>query len=565
MLLAGLALAGWSLLTRSPAVTAPVVRSVLRLTGEAMLQPLQVGSPLALSPDGNLLVYSGTQRLFLRRMDQLEPVPLAGTEGGAQPFFSPDGRHVGFVAGGNLKRLSLAGGPVVTLCAVQGFAGASWGEDDRIVFSAQGKLYQVAAGGGVPAPIAVQDTSTRMYRWPDVLPGGRHVLLSVGSAPVIETMVLELRNGRLTAVEGAGTNPRFVKPGFVMSFAPDGSGSAIPFDAKRARATGPAVPVLENVAIGLQGIAKLAIARNGWVTHLPASSGRRRLALVTRQGTTTLLAAEARAYSDPRFSPDGRSVAVTAIGPAGGLYGDVWLMDLVQQTLSRLTFDGRQQFPEWTPDGRRVLFVTLTGSGGLSWTAAAGGDTELLFSEPGQQIYEGIMTADQRGLVYRVGGIPGDLYGGLRDSAAKPVPLVASAFDERSPTLSPDDKWLAYASNETGRDEVYVRPFPSAGGRWLVSAAGGTEPRWRRDGRELFYRNGDSLFAVPVRTAAGFALGQRTLLFIAPFLTNHRHAAYDIHPDGQRFVFVTSDPEESGELILVQNLFANRAGRASAK
>jgi serine/threonine-protein kinase len=173
-----------------------------------------------------------------------------------------------------------------------------------------------------------------------------------------------------------------------------------------------------------------------------------------------------------------------------------------------------------------------------------------------------LLTKDQRTLVYRQGGIPGDLYFVRRDSLGSPHALAASSFDERSPALSPDERWLAYVSNETGRDEVYVRPFPGGGGRWLVSAAGGTEPLWRRDGQELFYRNGDTLFALPVPVQREFAVGPRSVLFTAGYLRNGRHATYDVHPNGSQFIFISGDPDNAGELILVQNLISS-ASRGS--
>jgi eukaryotic-like serine/threonine-protein kinase len=202
------------------------------------------------------------------------------------------------------------------------------------------------------------------------------------------------------------------------------------------------------------------------------------------------------------------------------------------------------------------VFTGISDSGGVHWAPAGGGEPEALLTTPAGLIFEGVLTRDQRTLVYRRGGIPGDLYYVRLDSLTSPHPLVASRFDERSPALSPDDRWLAYVSNETGRDEVYVRPFPGGGGRWLVSAAGGTEPRWRRDGRELFYRNADSVFAVEVHAQSEFAPAQRALLFTGEYLTNPRHATYDVDPTGSRFIFVTGDPDDVGELILVQNLVA---------
>jgi serine/threonine-protein kinase len=187
-----------------------------------------------------------------------------------------------------------------------------------------------------------------------------------------------------------------------------------------------------------------------------------------------------------------------------------------------------------------------------------------VLEKPGGQVFEAVLSHDGRTIVYRLGGIPGDLYYMTRDSLGVARPLLTSPFDERSPAISPNDKWLAYVSNETGRDEVYVRPLRPGGARWLVSTAGGTEPRWRRDGRELFYRNADSVFAVQVRTAPDFGGGPRSLLFTGDFLTNYRHATYDVHPDGRRFVFISGESDDAGELILVQHFLSmgsRNAGR----
>jgi eukaryotic-like serine/threonine-protein kinase len=175
---------------------------------------------------------------------------------------------------------------------------------------------------------------------------------------------------------------------------------------------------------------------------------------------------------------------------------------------------------------------------------------------PEQQLFEAILTNDEKRVIYRLRGIPGDLFFVHRDSIGKSHALLDSRFDERSPAISSDDRWLAYVSDETARDEVYVRPFPEGAGRWVISAAGGSEPRWSRDGRELFYRNADTLFAVQVQTRSGFTVGARTALFTGPFLQNPRHATYDVHPDEQRFIFITSDGDDSAELMLVQNAMA---------
>ena len=271
-----------------------------------------------------------------------------------------------------------------------------------------------------------------------------------------------------------------------------------------------------------------------------------------RRGIAKPIATESRTFSDPRFSPDGKHVAVTVLAPGQGLAGDIWTLDLEQATLSRLTFGGLHQFPAWSPDGREILIVKRFM--GLVSAPASGGAVDSVLGNP--HVLDGELSHDGRTIVLRQPGVPGDLYYARRDSIDRPHPFVVSPFDERSAALSQNDRWLAYVSNETGRDEVYVRPFPEGGGRWQVSTAGGSEPRWRRDGQELFYRNADTLIAVQVTTQPGFAVGKRTPLFTGDYVSNTRHATYDVHADGQHFVFVTGDRTEATDLILVQNLFS---------
>ena len=561
-----LAVAAWSLLRPGPTVPLPLVRSTIKLPTDARATTFHNGSPLALSPDGTVLAYGGADRIFVRRLDQVEVAPVANTQNGQQPFFSPDGQHLGFLSDGNLRRVALAGGAAVTICPVQGLSGASWGADDVIVFSASGRLFQVPASGGTPRPVPVQD-STRVLRWPDVLPDGRRALVTGGPlitrAESLQTVVVDLETGKATPIPGTSGSARLVGRDAVVSFDQSGSGLMVPFDWRKGRATGPPTPVLEGVITGLQGSAKVTVSRTGWAVFMPAASSRRRLALVDRRGTVTPLSAEARAFSDPRFSPSGNEVVVTSLTAGAGLSGSLWLYNLTQQTLSRLTFGGQEQFPAWSADGR-VTYTNMSSVNGMYSVPASGGQIEPMLERPAGPVFEAELSHDGRTVAYRAGGIPGDLYYMRRDSLGISHPVVASVFDERSPAIAPNDQWIAYVSNETGRDEIYVRPFPPGAGRWLVSAAGGTEPRWRRDGRELFYRNADSVFAIQVRTEPDFASGARTLLFTGSFLTNYRHATYDVHPDGQRFVFITGEPDDAGELVLVQN-FLPAVGRGSGR
>jgi len=336
---------------------------------------------------------------------------------------------------------------------------------------------------------------------------------------------------------------------------------AAPFDARTGRTTGPPVPVLEGVSQGLSGAGKLAVSRNGWAVYVEASTRQRRLTLVDRRGIASPIAAEPQAYSDPRISPNGRDVVVTVLRPGGGLAGDIWVLNLARATRSRVTFEGLDQFPDWSDDGQRVVYNTLRGGNGVYWKPVGGGSSELLADSGGKQIFEAIVTHDARRVIYRVGGIPGDLYFVHRDSLGERHPLLTSRFDERSPAVSPDDRWLAYVSDETGRDEVYVQPFPNGGGRWVISAAGGIEPRWSRNGRELFYRNADTVIAVQVRADSTFTVGGRSALFTASYYQTGRHATYDVHPDGEHFIFVAGTGDDTSELMLIQNVMAAARSR----
>ena len=547
-------LAGW---LRSPTarVSAPVVRVVMALPEDARLENRE-GSPVALSPDGSTLAYTGSRQLFLRRLDQIDPVPLPNTERASQPFFSPDGQHLGFLADGMLKRIGITGGPAVTLCSATELTGATWGPDDAIVFSASGVLYRVPATGGPPERLHLPDTTTgRIYRWPEFLPGGKRLLVTLaGTIPIHSVGLVDPGSGTVTQLGPSGepsTNPHFVHPGWLLYLGGEATVFAVPFDPKAGRVTGAARPVLENVRRGVWGDAKLALSRAGWAVYQKAPS-QRRLTWVDRQGISTPLSSESRPFSDPRISPDGKHIAVTMLAPGQGLAGDIWTFDLQQGMLSRLTFGGLHQFPSWTSDGRGVVIVKRLG--GILSTPSGGGPSDSLLKNP--NVLEAELSHDGRTLVYRFNGFPGDLYYVRRDSLDHPHGLVVSPFDDRQPALSPDDRWLAYISNETGRDEVYVRPFPHAGGRWQVSSSGGGEPRWRPDGKELFYRSADTLIAVQVQTRPGFAVGKRRALFTGNYVSNTRHATYDVHPDGQRFVFITGDRTEATDLILVQNLFS---------
>lgn len=326
--------------------------------------------------------------------------------------------------------------------------------------------------------------------------------------------------------------------------------SPAPFDADRLEVTGPSVALIEGVASGVFGAGKFAISESGTLVYQPGSASAGSIALVKRDGAETLVESD-QDVSDPRLSPDGSRVVF-------GSGGDIWILYLESGTTSRFTFEGDNGYPGWTPDGAKVTFFsTRVGEQNLYWKPADGSAPEdPIFTLDGKQ-NEITFSADGEWIVYRQGDRAfaenTDLI--YTDSQLEEHrPFLATPFIERSPQLSPNGRWVAYVSNESGRDEVYVRAFPGPGGVWQISTGGGIEPMWAHSGRELFYRSGEGLVAVQVQAGATFAVGSREVLFRTDaYRSNVNHTAYDVSADDETFVFVKS--AVSNELVVVLNWF----------
>src|SRR5207245_767873 len=357
---------------------------------------------------------------FSRRLDQLDPVPLAGTQNARNPFFSPDGRWVAYFSGSRLYKLPLAGGPAAVVADVPGVAfGATWGTTDTIVFRLERALMKVAAAGGKPQLLLQSDTSRgESYMFPHYLPDAKALLLQIRTKGVDRLGVLTLATGKLTRFEQPGSNPRYVSSGHVV--------------------------------------------------------------VATRSGTLLAMPAGPQAYIAPRVSPDGRQIAVE-VAELALVNSDVWVYDRAQHTRTRLTFDQSAHRPIWTPDGRRIVYSRgQFGQGDLYWIPADGsGPAELLLVAPEDQ-WAGDVTPDGRTLLFRSGGggPVRSIYTLSLQGPRTAQPFLANQFDKHTTSLSPGGHWVAYVSNELGRPEVYVRPFPGPGGRWQVSLDGGTEPLW---------------------------------------------------------------------------------------
>ncbi len=441
-------------------------------------------------------------------MDSLVSKPIPGTEGAVNPFFSPDGQWVGLFAGGTLKKVSVNGGAALSLGDAAFPGGASWGSQGIIAFTprAVSVLQQVPDAGGAQQPLTRLEKGDVSHRWPEFLPGGKAVLFAASTNNTFWTSaqvaVHSVRTGERRNLIQEGTQPRYAPSGHLV-YAQGGNLMAVPFDPQRLTAMGEAVPMVEGVLQSpVTGAAQYSFSRTGSLVYVPGGiqSAQSKLVWVTRNGTEQPLAAPARAYLDPRISPDGRRVAVAITEQEAQL----WLYDLSRETLTRFTFEGNSNgYPVWTPDGKRIAFASnkegpqslfwqlADGSGGLERLAASEDiQTPESWSPDGQLLafHENNPTTQRDIWVLRMGD-PSASSGQVR----KAQPFLRTPFNESAARFSPDGRWLAYVSDESGRYEVYVQPYPGPGGKRQISTEGGTEPVWSRNGRELFYRNGKKM------------------------------------------------------------------------
>ncbi len=545
----------------------PVVRFELTLESEA--EPRDgPGAPIAVSPDGSRIVFFGLDAaqnpyLFTRLLDRTDPVPIPGTEGAVQPFFSPDGQWLGFFQDGKLRKVSVAGGAIVTICDLPAMTGASWGSGNVIVFASRGRLYRVPATGGSPTLLAAPDSASDVaFRWPELLPDGRTVLFSNNSGNVSHLAALSIPDTSVRSLDQEGTSPRYVDAGggwgYVLFAQTDGTLFAAPFDPRRVRFTSPPQPLIDGVRMGPSPVAKLGVAKTGALAFLSVQGGTREIVLANRQGRLEVLALPPERYRNPKFSPDGRRLAFD-IDRGSPVTGDVWTYDLAGRTLTRLTFDSSSFAPEWAPDGRRIAFTRRRGvDQDLHWVATDGsGVSDTLVAAPTIQTSPQF-TSDGKTLFFAQGetdfgsaGRRWDIWVMPADSPSAARALLANPFSEQTPRPSPDGRWLAYQANETGTNAVYVREIASGrgGGRVRVSPEQGAGPRWSANGRELFYRRGDTLVVVAVTAGPTLSFG------VPRPLVGGLAAAwgFDVHPSGQRFVWVRSHASDAPRIHVLLN------------
>jgi eukaryotic-like serine/threonine-protein kinase len=559
---------GGRILRPAPSVH-PVVRTTLTFS-DAVRTNDGPGAPLAFSPDGARLAFLATDsgrinRIYLRSLDRPEPTAIAGSEDAIAPFFSTNGEALGFLQDGKLRKVAISGGAVTTIAELENLQGASWGDDDRLVLSSRSRLFRVAASGGTPELLVAPDSGSQLsYRWPELLPGGRTVVFTLVREQQPFLAALSLADGKITELGQPGMHPHYVAAGFLAFTQTDGTLFAARFDPQRVRFTGPPEPVADSVRTGPAFVGKLAVSRSGAIAYYGGgSSGGREVIIMDDQGRVHALPLKPDRYTAPRFSPDGKQIAF-AVGYGGPpLFSDLWLWDIARKTSTRLTFDSTSGAPTWSPDGKRILYSRRLGGAnfGVFWIAPDGsGAWDTLIAKPGVNM-GGVLTPNGKQLIFQelegAGFAPGGPSGNWNlwiapvDSPGAARPLLRNRFNELNAAISPDGHWLAYQSNETGTNAVYVRRLLEGGGRLRVSPGAGTRPQWSRDGRELFYRDGDSVFAVPIRTGAQPGIGAARTSFVL----SSSMSEVAIHPDGRSLVAVRSQIAQGGEIALVLNWF----------
>lgn len=509
-----------------------------------------ISSPL-ISPDGHTLALLATSEgkrfIYIRPLDALAAQRLNGTDDAYLPFWSPDGRYLGFFANGKLKKIEVTGGPAQTLCDAKEAAGGTWNREGIIIFGLNNNgIVRVSAAGGSPTLVLKLDESRKelLHSYPFFLPDGRHFLFQTwnGRSEDSSIFVASLDGGERKLLLKNDSNVAYAAPGYLL-FARDTTLLAQPFDASKLQLNGEPFPVVEQVTFSAGiGYSNFSVSENGTMVFWSGSATNRQLAWFDRSGKQLSSVGPPGEYNDVVLSPDEKRAALQR---DDGTNSDIWLMDLTRGVPLRFTFNAAlEDDPVWSPDGSLIVFNTSRdGARGLYRKVSSGAGNEELLVKAEAVTNGSDWSPDGRFIVFesadpRTGS---DLWVVPLFGDMKPYPVLQTEFNETHGHFSPDGRWLAYVSNESGRDEVYVQSFPPSGGKWQVSTGGGAQPHWRRDGKELFYISIDrKLMAVNVQLGQTFAMDSPTPLFQSQVARYEAPNRYAVSNDGQRFLVNTA-------------------------
>ncbi len=554
LIIAGVA--GWMLKPSLPPEPKRVMRSVYELPEDQMFTHIGM-SVVDLSADGTKIVYVANQQLYLRNLNELTSRSIQGTnEDPTVPFFSPDGLWVGYYSrtDGQWKKITVSGGAPVTLCDADLSTGATWSLDNTILFEEAFSGIKRVSGNGGTTELLIEEKEGKRFHRPQALPGAEWVIFSISGKNInswddAQIVAQSLKTGERRILVSGGSDARYIPTGHLV-YALGGVLYARAFDVDNIEVIGGAVPIVEGVQQAPKtGSANYGISDTGmlvYVVEIATTAIRHSLVWVDRNGEEEPLGAPPDEYLTVKISPDGTKVALTI----GNLVTtDIWIWDVFNKNMPRLTIDENSDFPLWTLNGQRIVFQGEENA--VYWRAADGtGNDELIGSGPGLGSIPNAWSGDGKTLVTfgYVGGTNVDIGSISMEGDHSYKPLLQEEYMEIQPRISPDGKWMAYASNESGSLEICVRPFPDVDkGRWQVSKDGGNSPLWSPNGKELFYRHNDEVIAVSVETEPTFKPVKSEILFrknYVHFIRGYWNQ-WDIHPDGNRFLMLKESSSDA--------------------
>ncbi|MBK9241496.1 MAG: protein kinase [Acidobacteria bacterium] len=584
----------WAPWRSSPA---PALRKFLVKTGADASLRTDLGAGAILSPDGTTLVFvagpSGAGRLFVRKLSELQAIPMTGTEGAASPFFSPDGESIAFFAGGKLKKVAVSGGAAIPLCDVAQARGGTWTDRDEIIFTPTGSnnvaLLRVSASGGKPEAFGVLSEGATTQRWPHALPGDKGILFSesgtVSGWDSGNLVVAPIGGGTGKVVVRGGYYGRFVPSGRVapnradradghLLYMQQGSLFAVRFNLDRLETVGEARPALEGVTANIStGGAQIGFSADGTLVYVPGTAGsiNNPIDWMTRDGKVSVLRSREADWSQPRFSPDGLRLALSVFD---GKQRDVWVYDWARDAMQQLTQDpGNDGNPVWTPDNQRIVFQAdreKASRPNLFWANADGtGEITRLTESPNSQqawsVHPGGRfiafqeTTASNAIDLMILPLEGDPTRGL--TAGKATVFLSTPVSEMQPIFSPDGRWIAYFSAESGQNEVHVRSFPGPGGHWRVTTDGGGFPRWSKTSNELFYlhQSQGKVMVVPYTVVGdSFRADKPQIWSPTNYVQLGIQGSYDVHPDGKRLALVAANDQAGAiqdQIVVISDFF----------